>query len=205
MINSIFEGDEAAAPSMRVAEQLQVNQGAVVYRTWNYVSWSWQIERMKMLMRPALEAVHGSVSFAAQRLEYLDRFRFEGDITEIDIGSVMRQGSPFIAPHVFALADLWHSHTGAFLPPTDSAKHLLQVHIDALDDPPVASPGVAQTRFINILTALEDRFPVDNLDEMDRSVDDIFGRFVSQHSESKEIFASVITDGMADRVYLKGS
>jgi hypothetical protein len=203
--NSIFEGEEAAAPPVRVAEQLQVNQGVVVYRTWSYVSWSWQIERMKTLMRPALQAVHGTVSFATQRLEYLDRFRFEGDITEMDVRSVMRQGSSFITPHVFARTDLWHSHTGAFLPPTNGTKHLVQVHIDALDEPAVVAPGVAQTRFINIMTALEDRFPVDNPDEVDHSVDDIFDRFVSQHSESKEFIASVITDGMAERIYLRGN
>jgi hypothetical protein len=202
--NAVFEGEETGVPPRGVAEQLQVHQGAVVYRTWKYVSWTWQIERMKTLMGPALETVQGVVSLASQRLEYLDRFRFEGDVTEIDVRSVLRQGSELVAPHVFALTDLWHSHTGAFLPSADSSKHLWQLHIDAVDDQTVAPDGgMAQTRFINIMTALEDRFPADDLDV--RSVEDIFGRFGTQHSESKDTFARVITDGMVERIYLRGS
>jgi hypothetical protein len=65
--NSRFEGEESAAG--RVAEQLQVAQNMILYRTWNYVSWAWQIERMKALMLPGIRAVQDTVSFAAQRLE----------------------------------------------------------------------------------------------------------------------------------------
>src|SRR5262245_12456878 len=43
------QADSAEGPPVpgRVAEQLQVDQTSVVYRTWRYVSWTWQSQRMR--------------------------------------------------------------------------------------------------------------------------------------------------------------
>ena len=197
-------------PASRISEQLQVDQGAVIYRTWSYVSWDWQIKRMRELMSPALEVTKDAVAIGTQRLEYLDRFRFEGEIGEADVRAVLRADSRFVAPHVFTRTDLWHSHTGAFLPTADSAKRLIQVHIDALDDPPLEGglpPGSTQTRWIHLMTACEDRMQAGAIDDDDaeRRLDTVFDRFGDQHSETKELFAAVVTDDVAERVSLRGN
>jgi hypothetical protein len=203
IFNSLVEGEEIAAGPSRVAEQLQVTPIQVIYRTWSYVSWAWQIERMKLLMGPAISTVQDSVSFAVQRLEYLDRFRFAGDLSDTELTSLLRVGSPLIAPHVFSRTDLWHSHTGAFLPSPDGVKRLEQVHIDCIDEPAIPAPDTPKTRWINVMTAREDRFPTDGVDEPDRNGDSIFNRFDLLHSELKETFATVVTDDVARRIYLR--
>jgi uncharacterized protein (TIGR04255 family) len=205
IFNSLVEGEETTAGPPRLAEQLQVTPTQIIYRTWSYVSWTWQIERMKTLMGPAISTVQDSVSFAMQRLEYLDRFRFEGDLSDIELTSLLRAGSPLIAPHVFSRTDLWHSHTGAFLPSPDGVKRLEQVFIDCIDEPAISTPDTPKTRWINVMTAREDRFPEDGVDEPERNCDFIFNRFDQLHSELKETFGSVVTDDVARRIYLRES
>jgi hypothetical protein len=63
---------------------------------------------MKTLMSPALNEAAAVVTFANIRLEYLDRFRFEGDASVADPKLVLRLGSPLIAPHIFDRTDFWH-------------------------------------------------------------------------------------------------
>jgi hypothetical protein len=76
VFNSTIEDTDGQRRPTRIAEQLQVDQNQVAYRTWNYVSWSWQLERMKTLMRPPLRVVQDAVSFSMQRLEVSDRYTF---------------------------------------------------------------------------------------------------------------------------------
>jgi hypothetical protein len=197
--NSLLELSEDQPIPNKVAEQLQVTNSQVVYRTWQYVSWTWQLARMKELLGPSLLLAADVVSFASQRLEYLDRFRFDGESRSASVGDVLRQGSERLAPHIFSRSDLWHSHTGAYRPSDETIKKLEQIHVDAVDDPAV---GPTTTRWINLMTAREDRF---NDREVDRTVDGIFANFDSMHGELIEILASVVTPGIADRIYLKGT
>jgi len=198
--NSIIDDEETPLGSSRRVEQLVVTENQVAYRTWNYVSWTWQIERMRMLMSPAISMVQDAVSLATQRLEYLDRFRYDGDLSEMQLTSLLRAGSPFVAPHVFSRTDLWHSYTGAFLPSNGGLKRLEQVHIDCLDEP--STPETTKTRGINSMTAREDRFIEPGVDEPAPNSNSIFDRFGLLHSELKDTFAGVITDEIARRIYL---
>jgi hypothetical protein len=197
--NSLLELSEDQPIPNRVAEQLQVTNSLVVYRTWQYVSWTWQLARMKELLGPSLSMAADVVFFASQRLEYLDRFRFDGESRSATVGDVLRPGSERLAPHIFSRTDLWHSHTGAYRPDDGTTKKLEQIHVDAVDDPII---GPSTTRWINLMTAREDRF---SDREIDQTVDGVFANFDTMHGELIEILASVVTPGIADRIYLKGT
>ena|ERR1700737_4317235 len=197
--NSLLELSEDQPIPNRVAEQLQVTNSYVAYRTWQYVSWTWQLARMKELLGPSLSMANNVVFFGSQRLEYLDRFRFDGEAQSATVGDVLRPGSERLAPHIFSRTDLWHSHTGAYRTDDGATKKLEQIHVDAVDDPII---GPSSTRWINLMTAREDRF---NDREVDQNVDGVFANFDIMHGELIEILASVVTPGIADRIYLKGT
>jgi hypothetical protein len=196
IFNSILELSDDQPVSNRIAEQVQITNSFVAYRTWRYVSWTWQLARMKKLLEPSLSIANSVVFFGSQRLEYLDRFRFDGEAGSATVSDVLRSGSERLAPHIFSRTDLWHSHTGAYRPDDGTTKKLEQIHVDMIDDAP------SSVRWINIMTAREDRF---NDREVDQSVNGFFANFDTMHGELIEILASVLTPGISDRIYLKGA
>ncbi len=198
--NSLVETADGIPISTQVAEQLQVNYSQVIYRTWQYVSWRWQYDRIKKLMSPALEIAKDSLAFASIRFEYLDRFWFDGDAINADPKQLLRIDSPLIAPHVFVAPDLWHSHTGAFFASGDQFKRLQQVLIDALDEQSPRQDAVTSVRWVNITTALEDRFIQATENE---NLNDLFQRLDAMHASLKDTLAMIITKEMTERIFLK--
>lgn len=205
IFSSYFETPDGPLMPSRSAEQLQIQQNAIIYRTWRYVSWSWQVERMRKLMSPAIEGVSRTVGQASIRLEYLDRFRFDGNNTESIISELLRTDSPFVAPHVFSAVDLWHSHTGAFVQSGNRSKRLQQVMADAIDEPPLSQSGAVPVRWVNITTAIEDRFDQSGENEVENNTDTNFQNLDSMHILLKDVLEAVITSEMAKRIYLRGS
>jgi len=196
MFNATFDDDPSnTLRGTRLAEQIQLDIGQLIYRTWRYVSWTWQLQRMQSLMRPALDVLSGIVSISQTRLEYLDRFMFEGDLAAADVKSLLKFDSEHIAKHVFDATDLWHSYTGAFVP--GAVKRLEVVNLDALDLPGIEDSE--STRWVHMTTAYEDRY--NPLAEI--PVDQVFKSFDGMHFDLKQLLGSLITDAMAKRIYLK--
>jgi uncharacterized protein (TIGR04255 family) len=203
--DALFETPDGLPISTQVAEQLQVNQRAIIYRTWRYVSWKWQFDRISKLMARPLQTVKSAVAFGNIRLEYLDRFRFDGDVAAADTKQLLRIDCPLIAPHVFMARDLWHCHTGSFLTTIDHRKRLQQVMIDAIDEPYPPQEGVTPVRWINITTALEDRFTQQLTDDQEIDVDAVFQTLDTMHDSLKETLASIITEPTAKQIYLRNT
>lgn len=201
IFNSLADVSDDSAPP-QIAEQLHIAQDKVMYRTWRYVSWSWQFERIQKLLLPLISAVQDSVPISTQRFEYLDRFRWDGDSSQIDYSKILRADSPLIAPHVFSRPDLWHSYTGAFLPNGSDRKKVMQLQIDALDGPSPTQASSPQARWLHIMTAREDRFNMQEVDEDQQQADIIGQTFDSMHGELKELLATLISDAMIERIYL---
>lgn len=202
IFNASSEGDDAL-PGRRVAEQLQVDTNSVVYRIWRYVSWSWQIERMHLLMAPAIKVAQSVTAIGSVRLEYLDRFWFDGDPADAIISSLLRRDCPYLASHIFERKDLWHVHTGAFLA-TNPIKRLQQVLVDALDAPALGNLTEEIKRWIHITTALEDRFAMDGENDPRDNPDFPFNSFDTMHVELKNLLSTIITAESANRIYLTG-
>jgi uncharacterized protein (TIGR04255 family) len=200
LFNSLVDVPGGAPVSFQVAEQLHVAQDKVMYRTWRYVSWLWQLERIQKLLLPVIAAIRDSVRISTQRLEYLDRFRWDGDLADVEYSAALKTDSPLIAPHVFSRSDLWHNHTGAFLPSGNDRKRLLQIAIDTLDSQP--APSLPLTRLLSITTAREDRFNVPDVDESQQTTESIGQTFDSSHTELKEVLSTLISDAMVERIYL---
>ena len=204
LFNALFEDDDGTPTPGRVAEQFQVDATSIVYRTWRYVSWSWQVERMRSLMTAPLAIARDVASIGMARLEYLDRFWFEGEPQEAITSELLRVDCPALAPHIFERKDLWHVHTGAFLTP-DPLKRLQLVLVDALNAPAPGQAAGPAKRWVNITTALEDRFPAETLDDPRENADFPFGLFADMHADLKDVLGSIITSNSAARIYLSDS
>ena len=207
VFNAQADAPEGQPLPGRLAEQLQVDQLSLIYRTWRYVSWSWQSERMQGLIMPALATIQDAVTVSGQRLEYLDRFRFDGEPSAVEFSSLLREGSGLVTEHGFRRSDLWHSYTGFFDAPSDgtSTKRLFQINVDIIDEPSGPMPDAPQIRWTNITTAREDRLQPDEVDGRTRDADMIMKSFDSMHAELKVVFGKLVTDAIAERVYLMGS
>jgi uncharacterized protein (TIGR04255 family) len=200
IFNAGIETVDSEPVPLKVSEQLQVDQTAITYRTWRYVSWSWQAERVKSLLLPVVDTVYGIVSIAHAQLEYLDRFRFDGPPNSAAVALLLKEGAPLVAPQIFSKSDLWHSHTGAYLPSGDQTKRLQTVNVDAINDP---AQGDNMRRWVNIVTLRRDTFSADVVHEGGPSSDKILELLNTMHTELKDLLGMLITDAMASRIYLR--
>jgi uncharacterized protein (TIGR04255 family) len=185
-----------------VAEEFAVGRVALTYRTMMYTRWSAFRERLRTLLRPALEMSVQGAAIANVRLEYRDIFIFSGTPNDAATDDLLRKDSKFIAPHIFERSDLWHSHTGMFIPEPSAQKRLIQINIDANDVP---SDSSSSRRAISILTAVQDNLDQADSDELENESnmgDIVADRFESLHAQSKTIFGQLVTPAVAKRVGL---
>ena len=91
----------------------------------DYESWekTWgEARRIFELMLPMLLQRSDVIAF---HLQYHDRFIWEGDLTGFRAELIFRRDSQLLAPNIFEVHDLWHSHHGYFEYPDQPHKHQL--------------------------------------------------------------------------------
>jgi hypothetical protein len=200
IFSSYYENDLAlSAISSQPLEQVQIESSNIVYRTWNYVSWSWQRDRYFELLSKAFETIDGMVAPAAIRLEYQDRFFFDGNPHDADPATLLKAGSRYVAPHVFDERGVWHSHTGSFLDGADVSRKLLQINIDANTE----GEREGSRRWVTITTSRENRFST-NFDESVPFSAELIGNVIDlQHAELIDALAATISGKTASQIYLE--
>ncbi len=188
MFNSLDEVSEDAGPvPARIVEQVQISPLLIAYRTWRYVSWNWQLSRIRTLLSPALRLTSGVIFTNSIRLEYLDRFRFEGDTERAMASGVLKDDSTWVAPHIFSRSDLWHSHSGAYLSDDGPTKRIQQVHVETVNEPPIGTP---EKRWMNLMTARENRYADDTVEQ---TSDGIFSTLDTMHADLIGLTKSLVT------------
>lgn len=188
--NDYPEGDTSAALQLR--ESLQFGPETIVYRTWEYVSWSWQFDRVKELFSPVLSVLAESVVFEAIGIEYLDQFFSADTAAKPPLDQLLRRESDLIAPHVFDAPSLFHSHTGKFVRDNEEGRILQVVRVDAVE---LEGGSLA----VNIVTTEEHRYPTDADSNPEPLA--VLGEI---HVSLKSLLANVIVEDQAKRIYLTG-
>jgi len=190
------------APNGVVETELRLEQSSITFRTTVYTRWNsvWAQAKNYLDIFTPLYVRNGSV--AAISLNFVDKFVWVGDIAGCSPKLLLRPASKYVAPHVFELGDLWHSHTGAFLPADSQVKRLLNVNVDYLQEEPIAGPR----RLIGISTSLTDLFNQPGYDplQLDPNAVPQFlnDRMNDLHRFSKVAFGEVISANMSKRVAL---
>ncbi|MBY5358636.1 hypothetical protein HFO97_01215 [Rhizobium leguminosarum] len=143
----------------QISQQVEFQPTHLAYSTWTYKSWDKERETLTRLLLPAIETAVQSITIGAVRLQYLDRFVFDGDKAAVQARDLLNDETDLIAPNIFTAPDLYHSHTGRFDNVTSRSRRLSQVNVDSQDMLSDGQPdALAGRRTISLLTALEDQF-----------------------------------------------
>jgi uncharacterized protein (TIGR04255 family) len=200
--SSIVRGDDGAVAKV-LSAQVEFQPTHVSYHSWRYSGWTQEKSKpLDILLKPLARALSG-VALAAVRLEYLDRFYFDGLPINADPKSVLDPGSGWIAKHVFDTPNLWHSHTGRFDDVTESRRTLHMVNAD-FQDLTGPLPKLAGRRALQLVTASEYQFPDAGFDAGDNEPSDFLGDWLDElHTSTKAIFRSTISAEMRERLDLE--
>jgi hypothetical protein len=196
LFNAYFEPEGDSAIPEAISEQLQIDHQSIVYRTWSYVSWNFHKNRIKALLEPIVPNVFDVVGLAHARLEYRDRFYFNGPIEDVDNSDLFQSDSRYIVPNAFQTKSEWHSYTGNYIETNGVFKKLLQIAINAVDE---QEDGNSKRR-VDVLTAIENRYQPD----VEISAEAVFTEMDRAHDDLIATMSELITKEMAARIYLKG-
>lgn len=137
-----------------VEEELRVDRMSITFRSGAYVSWKTLWAKVERYLEPLVPLYAETALIAAIGLTYLDKFYWQGDIPNVRVASLLREGSEYVAPHIFGVTDLWHSHTGAFVKVDGETKRLVNINLDSADE----NYNGSTRRVVTIATALTDMF-----------------------------------------------
>jgi uncharacterized protein (TIGR04255 family) len=185
-------------------EQLSVSRSEIAYIATRYSGWSDFRDRAIQFLGDALGEALTFVGLQIIKLEYWDRFVFEGPL--VDYKSLFKADSRHVPAVAFETSELWHSHTGYFMPATSAGRQLVNVNLDMLDlaagHPTVSGPLDEAKRSAGVYTMIQD-FVGDpgSIDTLDAALP----RLTAMHDDLKMICADLVTTEMGVRIGLGGS
>jgi hypothetical protein len=145
--------------------------------------------------------VHSQVS--SLKLEYWDRFLYDGSPCEGMYAELFDRNSPIIPSFLLETAELVHSHVGYFEPLDGTHKTLINVNVDAMDVPIVPPPGsppapVGSKRTVGVYSIIQHTHIGSGEGEWAPFEATLDG----MHVTSKRLFDGVIVRSMAERISL---
>ncbi|MER8556159.1 hypothetical protein NKH37_29065 [Mesorhizobium sp. M1217] len=195
--HSLIRGGDDVV-TKKLVEQLQWTNTNIVYRAWKYSGWPALKAQALAIMSAAFAEVVNSVEIRSVRIEYRDRFYFDGPASQAKAAGVVEPGSDLLSPHIFTADDFWHSHTGKFEPIDGGGKKLLQVNVDCADL--VTPEHLAGLRTVGILTAVELQYNVaglvvegDPVQYLDNAVQQI-------HTDVMALFKRIVDKNMLPQI-----
>lgn len=190
------------APNGAIEAEVRVEANSITFRTTLYSRWKAVWGQFSKYLKSIGGIYAGNSSVMQVSLSFVDKFVWIGERDSCRPKLLLRPKSLYLCPYVYESPDLWHSHTGAFLPVDEHTKRLLNVNVDYLDEQMVEQPR----RIINISTVLTDilnqpGFTPHNLAPAE-AFDKLQERLVQLHEQSKYFFGEVISDEMCKRIAL---
>lgn len=179
-----------------VWEEVALSQLRFSYATTRYDRWVPFRQRLYELLEGLLNQALQVVDLNLVKMEYWDRFVFDGAPSVIDYGALFRSNSGLVANFYSGMAELWHSHIGHFVPSPAHTKRLFNLNVDVFD----ATDQGGLKRSAAIYSMAQDTIsetPPSNASEAVPILDD-------QHKLLKEAMKSVIVPEMAERIGLNG-
>ncbi|KAL0630282.1 hypothetical protein Q9L58_010871, partial [Maublancomyces gigas] len=174
----------------QLASQVQFQPTEIVFNSWIYNSWEKEREDIRAILKDAISIAADAVAIANIRLEYVDRFIFDGENSAFTARGLLREDSDLVSPHIFSAPDLFHSHTGRFDDVTEISRTLYQVNIDAQD---VNNHQVlGSRRSIATTTAVEVQYNQGLEIESKDAIDSYIASLDDLHSQVIDLFKKII-------------
>lgn len=184
-----------------VKEELQLHKNRVVYMAVEYDGWVGFRQRFLDLAGEFLERSITVAGIDAVKLEYWDRFTFDGNQENIDFLQLIRENSPYVADFARSQKGLWHSHIGFFTEPGSAEKRLVNLNVDVVD----LAEAITQTgerlerRSVGIYSMVQDTFDRDHALE---TTEHAVSTTDEMHTILKDVLTNVITTEIAERISL---
>jgi uncharacterized protein (TIGR04255 family) len=186
-----------------VETELRLDKAAFSFRTINYTRWADVWANVKGYIDISLPIYLRSTRLLAVGLTYVDKFIWEGAPGNSNSVSLLRSGSPYIAPHVYSAKDLWHSHSGAFVRVDAKTKRLISVDIDYVDELVTDHPRKALS-IQSVLNDILNQPDYESAELTSESTPAFVETHMTQlHDVSKQILADIINSDMARRIALE--
>jgi uncharacterized protein (TIGR04255 family) len=210
---SAAQGQAAPQPSANRAfvliedgqprEEVQITRQQLVFGVNRYMGWESLCGRLGEVFRGVIEKGLEISPASLIKLEYWDRFSYDGEPNEADYSNLLTQQSGYVPNFVFGIRDVFHSHSGHFLR-HEPSKRLLNINIDVGDvEAPLmegASVVPGAHRSAGIYTMCQDTFS----DPVQGSLDfeGVMSALNEMHSTLKTVLGDVITEQMSSRISL---
>ncbi|GJD96913.1 TIGR04255 family protein [Methylobacterium iners] len=190
--------------SNEVREEITLSRNGFAYAAVRYDGWASYRERAMSLLARCIDTTLPLVNLQLVKLEYWDRFVFQGPREEVDYAELLRRHSPYLPSFPYGSNQLWHSHVGLFVPSGTSARRLLNLNVDVLDladntGTTAEAPTPVGKRSVGIYSLAQDTFSSDG-SPSDRS--GLVSSFEGMHTILKVALAEVITPEASSRISL---
>jgi hypothetical protein len=192
-------------PKGVVVRELKLERQALTFRTLEYTRWNLVWEEARKYLQGVLGSLPASVFLNAYALSYSDKFVWRGEPSLVDVGRLLREGSPHVSPATFDAEDLWHSYSGRFTKAGDAIKRLVVVDCDCVDE----IEGGNKRRVVRIGTTITDMLNqagyLARSIELPQAMSELGSAFPELHLRLKELFGEVVNDDAAEAVALNGT
>ncbi|WP_411728396.1 TIGR04255 family protein [Methyloglobulus sp.] len=189
-------------PDGTIENEFRVERSSLTFITTRYTRWD-DIWKQSSQYFNALIPIYSKQSkITGVGLNFVDKFKWSGDLTKCNPNLLLRAKSNYICPHVFEAKDFWHSHTGAFIRVDEYTKRLVNINVDYVDEnrPDGTQRIIAVTTVINNQLNQPEYKPYE---VEENSVLDFVNKHMQElHQVGKEVFGNIINDNMCKRIAL---
>jgi uncharacterized protein (TIGR04255 family) len=133
-----------------LTEEAGFRDGVFGYMSTEYGRWENLATRFWDVFEPSLSIALDSVDISSIKLEYWDRFVFDGKPASANLRDLLVTVDPVIPESAVSGAALWHSHSGWFKDYNENVV-LVNRNVDVIDEPSAEGPR----RHCNIFTLVE--------------------------------------------------
>lgn len=194
-----LEKDRLGQVQSVLTKQIDAQPTHITYQTWRYNKWEDELDAAMDILEPALKAAAHGVAIGAVRLEYLDRFYFDGEASEASPTEILNVSSNMLASHLFSAPDLWHSHTGKFSDVSQEKKRLVVVNAD-FQDLTGPDPAMNGKRSLLLTTAAENQYGNSGFEVSSEPVKDFLSSVLTDlHADAITLFKDVVSNNFRSK------
>ena len=108
-----------------ISSELRVETASMTYGTDTYNRWQDVWSKAKKYFNILIPQFLSYSKIVSINLTYVDKFVWDGEISECQPSLLLRNNSEYICSHVYNSGELWHTHTGKFVGVEGKYKRLL--------------------------------------------------------------------------------
>ena len=193
---------EAAIEAGHFVEMLAIDEDSIGYRISKYESWTASKSRFFHFINDLLPLLRDVMAVSKIRLEYSDRFFWNGSWPDLNVDGLLRPNSKHFAPHIFERRGSWHSHTGAVLTAReDQVTRMLQIYLQSGNWRNSFDGSVRSG--VTLMSGREDRFDVSDVENASYAYDILQSEVEQMHADLIQAAEEVLADSMLDKINLR--